>query len=88
MNLVEKDFISFVNGKCKFGDSNEYWRHGVLSAKVTKVLDRGYVVLVSDESIEVALASERKDFRTFASIDSAGKFLRSAGFKSFQVCMA
>ncbi len=87
MNLVEKDFISFVDGKCKFGDSGQYFRYNALSAAVKSIPNGGYCASVHDDLIEVTLASARKSVRRFASIDSAGKFLRSAGFKSFQVCL-
>ena len=87
MNLVEKDFISFVDSKCKYGVNGEYFKCGALSASVRKMPEGGYFASVHDDEIEVTLASARRDFRRFASIDSAAKFLRSAGFRSFQVCM-
>jgi hypothetical protein len=85
MNIAEKEFISFVDAKCKFGEDGQHWRYGALDAYVYKIKSGGYYVAVSDNEIEITLASSRKDVRRFASIDSAGKFLRSAGFRSFAV---
>lgn len=85
MNIVEKDFISYVEAKCKFGENGEFWRFGALDAYVYKVKPSGYCVAVNDNEIEITLASSRKDVRRFASVDSAAKFLRSIGFKSFIV---
>jgi hypothetical protein len=87
MNLVEKDFISFVDSKCRYGVNREYFKFDALSATVKRLPSGGYFASVHDEEMEVTLSSARKDFRRFASIDSAGKFLKSAGFRSFQVCM-
>lgn len=85
MNLVEKDFISFVDGKCRFGDSGQYFRYGALEASVRNIPSGGYYVSVNDDFIEVTLASARKSVRRFGSMDSAAKFLASTGFKSFHV---
>lgn len=85
MNLVEKDFISYVDIKCRYGVNREYFKFGALSATVRKMPTGGYFVSVHDDEMEVSLSSERKDLRRFASIDSAAKFLKSTGFKNFQV---
>lgn len=85
MNIAEKDFTSFVDAKCKFGELGQYWRYGALNAYVKKFRAGGYYISVSDDEIEVTLASSRKSVRRFASVDSAGKFLESAGFKSYTV---
>jgi hypothetical protein len=81
MNLVESDFTSFVESKCKMG---EFFKYGALDAEVIKT-SNGYCVAVYDDHIHVTLASIRKDVRRFASIDAAGKFLKSIGFRSFMV---
>ncbi len=85
MNIAEKDFISFVDAKCRFGEQNQYWRYGALDAYVKQSVSGGYFVSVTDNEIEITLASSRKDVRRFASVDSASKFLTAAGFKSFVV---
>lgn len=85
MNIAEKEFTSFVEAKCKFGDKGQYWRYGVLDACVHKLKTGGYYVAVNDNEIEITLASSRKSVRRFASIDSASKFLTAIGFKSFSV---
>jgi hypothetical protein len=78
MNLLESDFIDFVQAKC--GDTDKLKL--ALEANIISI-DGGYKVTVNDDEIEVTLASVRKKVRRFATIDSASAFLRKIGFSSF-----
>jgi hypothetical protein len=78
MNLLESDFIDFVNAKC--GNVDKYKLP--LNANIIGI-DGGYKVTVNDDYIEVTLASVRKKERRFATIDSASSFLRKIGFLAF-----
>ena len=77
--MQEKEFIELVNAHITDGivNINIYVNYAGSVG--------GYVITAQSDSMSaVHLSSARKEFRSFATIDSAAKFLRSIGIGGFQ----
>lgn len=80
VKMQEKEFLELVNAHTKDGVIKIYFYvHYSPTAG-------GYVISAESESMNssVHLSSARKELRTFATIDSAAKFLKSIGVSGFQ----